>query len=302
MSTKLISRIKSPFAGTGVALITPFCADGSIDFPGLTKVIQHIIKGKCEYIVVMGTTAESPSLSKQEKKEVLAHALAIINGRVPVVYGIGGFNSAEVVNQLITTDLLGVSGILSVSPYYNKPNQRGIYEHYKEVADASPLPILLYNVPGRTAMNMAADTTLKIAHDFPKVVAIKEASGNLEQVMAIIKDRPKDFLLISGDDLLTLPIIASGGEGVISVVANAYPKQFSEMVRLFLSGNFKSGNKIHYELMRITQLFFADGNPGGVKVALAHQKICKAALRLPLYDVNDDVRMEIIAEDKKIRR
>lgn len=203
----------------------------------------------------MGTTAESPSLSKQEKKEVLAHALAIINGRVPVVYGIGGFNTAELVNQLITTDLLGVSGILSVSPYYNKPNQRGIYEHYKEVADASPLPILLYNVPGRTGMNMTADTTLKIAHDFPKVVAIKEASGNLEQVMAIIKDRPKDFLLISGDDLLTLPIIASGGEGVISVVANAYPKQFSEMVRLFLSVNFKSGNKIHYELMRITQLF-----------------------------------------------
>ena len=163
MSTKLISRIKSPFAGTGVALITPFCADGSIDFPGLTKVIQHIIKGKCEYIVVMGTTAESPSLSKQEKKEVLAHALAIINGRVPVVYGIGGFNTAEVVNQLITTDLLGVSGILSVSPYYNKPIQKGIIEHFKLVASYTDLPIILYNVPGRTGSNMSPETTLTLS-------------------------------------------------------------------------------------------------------------------------------------------
>ncbi|HET6990528.1 MAG TPA: 4-hydroxy-tetrahydrodipicolinate synthase [Bacteroidia bacterium] len=300
-STKTISRTKSPFTGTGVAIVTPFNPDGSVDFTALTKVINHIIRGKCEYIVVMGTTGESPTLSKQEKKDILAHAIEVIDGRVPVVYGIGGFNTSEVVNQLITTDLLGVSGILSVAPYYNKPNQRGIYEHYKEVAEVSPLPVILYNVPGRTAMNMTADTTLKIAHDFSKVVAMKEASGNLEQIMAIIKDRPKDFLLISGDDLLTLPIIASGADGVISVVANAYPKKFSEMVRLFLEGNFKAGNKIHYELMRITQLFFADGNPGGVKVALEFQKLCKSHLRLPLYDVNVEVRKAIIAEAKRIK-
>ncbi len=293
--------MKSPFTGTGVAIITPFKSDGSIDFPALTKVIEHIIKGKCEYIVVMGTTGESPVLSKNEKHEILQHAIKIINGRVPVVYGIGGNNTAETVHQLITTDLLGVSGILSVSPFYNKPNQRGLYEHYKEIAEASPLPVILYNVPGRTAMNMTADTTLKLAHDFPRLVAIKEASGNLEQMMAIIKDRPKDFLVISGDDLLTLPIIASGGDGVISVVANAFPKQFSEMVRLFLDGNFKAGNKLHYQLMRVTQLFFADGNPGGVKVALEAQKFIKANLRLPLYPVNEEVRKAIIAETKKFK-
>ncbi len=301
MSSKINSRIKSPFIGTGVAVVTPFKADGSIDFPSLTKVINHIIKGKCEYIVVMGTTGESPALSKQEKKDVLAHAINVIAGRVPIVYGIGGFNTAEVVNQLITTDLLGVSGILSVAPYYNKPNQRGIYEHYKEVADASPLPIILYNVPGRTAMNMHAETTLRIAHDFPRVVAIKEASGSLEQIMHIIRDRPKDFLVISGDDLLTLPIIASGADGVISVVANAFPKQFSEMVRLCLDGNFVDGKKLHYQLMHITQLFFADGNPGGVKVALEAMKLCKANLRLPLFEVNEVVRKAIVSESKKIR-
>ncbi|CAN5848130.1 4-hydroxy-tetrahydrodipicolinate synthase [soil metagenome] len=294
--------MKSPFTGTGVAIITPFKTDGSIDFPALSKVIEHIIMGKCEYIVVMGTTGESPALSKNEKQEVLRYAIEVIAGRVPVVYGIGGNNTAEAVHQLITTDLLGVSGILSVSPFYNKPNQRGIYAHYKEIAEASPLPIILYNVPGRTAMNMSADTTLKLAHDFPRIVAIKEASGSLEQIMSIIKDRPKDFLVISGDDLLTLPIIASGGDGVISVVANAFPKQFSEMVRLFLDGNFKAGNKLHYQLMHITQLFFADGNPGGVKVALEAQKLIKPNLRLPLYAVNDEVRKAIISETKKFKK
>ena len=293
--------MKSPFSGTGVAVITPFKADGSIDFPAFTKVIEHIIKGKCEYLVIMGTTAESPTLSKSEKQDILQHAITVAGGRVPIVYGIGGFNTAEVVQQLITTDLIGVSGILSVSPYYNKPNQRGIYAHYKEVAEASPLPVILYNVPGRTAMNMTADTTLKLAHDFPRIVAVKEASGNLEQIMTIIKDRPKDFMVISGDDLLTLPIIAAGGHGVISVVANAFPKQFSEMVRLFLDGNFKAGNKIHYQLMKVTQLFFADGNPGGVKVSLEARKLIKANMRLPLYPVNDELRKAIIAETRKIK-
>lgn len=295
------SRAKSIFRGTGVAVVTPFKNDGSIDFPALTKVIEHIIKGKCEYIVVMGTTGESPALSKDEKKQVLQHALRTINGRVPVVYGIGGNNTSEVVQQLITTDLVGVSGILSVSPYYNKPNQRGLYEHYKEVADASPLPVILYNVPGRTAMNVTAETTLRLAHDFPRIAAIKEASGNLEQIMAILNGRPDDFLVISGDDLLTLPMIACGADGVISVVANAYPKQFSEMVRRCLAGDFNAAQPLHYQLMRITQLFFADGNPGGVKVSLELQKLCKANLRLPLYPVNDAVKQAIRAEAKKIR-
>jgi 4-hydroxy-tetrahydrodipicolinate synthase len=296
-----MARKISPFTGTGVAVVTPFKTDGSIDYPSLTKIINHIIKGKCEYLVIMGTTGESPALSKEEKKAVLAHALEVNAGRVPVVYGMGGNDTRELVHQLITTDLRGVSGILSVSPYYNKPNQRGLYEHYKEVAEASPLPVILYNVPGRTAMNMTADTTLKLAHDFPRIVGIKEASGNLEQIMVIAKDAPEDFLVISGDDLLTLPMMSFGVSGVISVVANAYPKQYSDMVRLGLKGDFKGATKLHNSLLRITQLFFADGNPGGVKEALAAMKLCKTTVRLPLFEVNESVKKAILAEMKKIR-
>ena len=295
------SRTGNPFRGTGVAVVTPFTNDGQVDFPALTKIIEHIIKGKCEYLVIMGTTGESPALSKKEKKQILAHAISVVDKRVPIVYGIGGNDTAEIVHQLETTDLRGVTGILSVSPFYNKPNQRGLYEHFKAVAEASPLPVILYNVPARTSMNMTAETTLKLAHDFPRIVAIKEASGNLEQVMAIINGRPDDFLVISGDDLLTLPIVAAGGDGVISVVANAYPKTYSEMVRQSLKGDFEAARPLHYKLMRITQLFFADGNPGGVKVALSQMKLCKANLRLPLYPVNENVEKAIKAEMKKLK-
>lgn len=299
--SRSISRIKSPFLGTGVAVVTPFKNDRSIDFPALTKVINHIIKGKCEYLVIMGTTGESPVLSKDEKKQVLAHAIEVTAGRVPVVYGMGGNDTADLVHQLETTDLRGVTGILSVAPFYNKPNQRGLYEHYKAVAEAAPLPVILYNVPGRTAMNLTADTTLKLAHDFPRLVGIKEASGNLEQIMTIIKDAPSDFLVISGDDLLTLPIIASGGVGVISVVANAYPKIYSDMVRHCLSGDFAAAQTLHYKMLRITQLFFADGNPAGVKEAMSAMKLCKTAVRLPLYEVNETVKKGILKEMKRIK-
>lgn len=296
-----LSLPKSPFTGTGVAVVTPFKNDRSVDFPALTKIIDHIIKGKCEYLVIMGTTGESPALSKDEKKQILAHAIEVTNGRVPIVYGIGGNDTAEVVHQLETTDLRGVTGILSVSPYYNKPNQRGIYEHYRAVAEAAPLPVILYNVPGRTGMNMTAETTLRLAHDFPRFVATKEASGNIEQIMAIIKDRPKDFLVISGDDLLTLPLIASGAVGVISVVANAFPKKYSDMVRLCLNGDFAGASKLHYELMRVTQLFFADGNPGGVKEALNAMKLCKPFVRLPLFEVNEAVKKGVSSEVRKLK-
>lgn len=288
-------------SGTGVAVVTPFLKDGNVDYPGLTNVINHIIKGKCEYLVIMGTTAESPTLNKQEKKDVLKHALKVAAGRVPVVYGVGGNNTAEVCAQLEHTDFSGVTAILSVAPFYNKPNQRGLYEHYKAVANSSPLPVIMYNVPGRTGMNMTAETTLKLAHDFPRLVAMKEASGNLEQIMAIIKDAPKDFLVISGDDLLTLPMIASGAHGVISVVANAFPRRFSDMVRYSLAGDFAKARPLHYDLMRVTQLFFADGNPGGVKVSLEVQKLCKAHVRLPLYAVNDSVHAGIVKETRKLR-
>ncbi len=294
-------KTQNALAGTGVAVVTPFLKDGSVDYPSLTNVINHIVKGKCEYLVIMGTTAESPALNKDEKKAILQHAIKVAAGRVPVVYGIGGYNTSEVCESLEHTDLTGVTAILSVSPFYNKPNQRGLYEHYKAVANSSPLPVIMYNVPGRTGMNMTADTTLKLAHDFPRLVAMKEASGNLEQIMAIIKDAPKDFLTISGDDLLTLPILAAGGHGVISVVANAFPRKFSDMVRYSLAGDFAKARLLHYDLMKVTQLFFADGNPGGVKASLEAQKICKAYLRLPLMPVNDAVHAGIVKETKRLR-
>ncbi len=295
------SKKKSPLIGTGVAVVTPFEKNGKVDFPALTKVINHIIKGKCEYLVIMGTTGEAPTLKKKEKMEVLKHAIKLAKGKVPVVYGVGGNSTSEVADALEHTDFSGVSAILSVAPYYNKPNQRGLYEHYKVVAETSPLPVIMYNVPARTGMNMTADTTLKLAHDFPRLVAMKEASGNMEQIMAVIKDRPSDFLVISGDDLLTLPLIAAGAQGVISVVANAFPKQYSEMVRLCLAGDFSKATKLHYSLMKVTQLFFADGNPGGVKVSLEAQKLCRADVRLPLMGVNDQIRLGIIKETKKLK-
>lgn len=294
-------RPKNVLTGTGVAVVTPFLKSGKVDFDGLTNVINHIIKGKCEYIVIMGTTGESPTLSKEEKKAIVQHAISVTNKRVPVVYGVGGNHTGEVCDALEHTDFSGVSAVLSVAPYYNKPNQRGLYEHYKAIAQSSPLPVIMYNVPGRTGMNMTADTTLKLAHDFPRLVAMKEASGNLEQIMAIMKDAPKDFLLISGDDLLTLPMIAAGAQGVISVVANAFPRKFSDMVRHCLDGNFAKARPLHYDLMRVTQLLFVDGSPGGVKVSLEAQKLCRADLRLPLMPVNDSVRAAIIAETKKLR-
>ncbi|TND08496.1 MAG: dihydrodipicolinate synthase [Bacteroidetes bacterium] len=296
-----MASIHNKLRGTGVAVVTPFRKDGSVDFPALSKVVEHIVKGKCEYIVALGTTGESVTLDKQEKESVFRHIVDVVNKRVPVVIGIGGNNTAELVHQMETGWLVGADAILSVSPYYNKPNQRGIYEHYRSLSQAAPLPIILYNVPGRTASNITAETTLKLAGDFKNIVATKEASGNLEQIMTIIRNRPKDFLVISGDDLLTLPTVASGGDGVISVVANAFPKDFSEMVRLALKNKMPEARKLHYKLLRITQLFFADGNPGGVKVALEAKKLCGATLRQPLWPVNDTLRAEIIAETKKIR-
>jgi len=296
-----MAAIHSKLKGTGVAVVTPLKKDGSLDLASFSKVIEHIVRGKCEYLVVLGTTGESVTLSKQEKETVFRHAVEVVNKRVPVVIGIGGNNTAEIVHQLETGWLVGADAVLSVSPYYNKPSQRGIYEHYRVVAEASPLPVILYNVPGRTSSNMTADTTLKLAHDFKNIVAMKEASGNFEQIMTIINHRPKDFLLISGDDLITLPIMACGGDGVISVLANACPRDFSQMVRLCLAGKFSEARKLHYKLMRLTQLLFADGSPGGVKIALEALKLCQANLRQPLWPVNDELKKQIVAEMKKLR-
>jgi 4-hydroxy-tetrahydrodipicolinate synthase len=275
------------FKGTGVAIVTPFNKDLTIDYKSLGKLIDFIIKGGVEYVVVLGTTGESVTLSKEEKLSVVAHVVENVNKRVPIVLGLGGNNTQEIISSFKkTSDFNQMDAILSVSPYYNKPNQRGIYQHYKAISEASPLPIILYNVPGRTASNISADTTIKLATEFKNIVAIKEASGNLEQCMKIIKYKPKNFTVISGDDVLTLPMIACGAEGVISVVANAFPKDYSEMTRQILAGNVKEAQKLHYKLTDIIEQLFVDGNPAGIKAVLEMMKICTANVRLPLVKVN----------------
>jgi 4-hydroxy-tetrahydrodipicolinate synthase len=276
----------SKFKGTGVAIVTPFTKDGNVDFKSLERLVNFIIKGGVEYVVVMGTTGESVTLSKEEKSSVVEHVIETVDRRVPIVLGLGGNNTQEIISSLKKESFAHIDALLSVSPYYNKPNQRGIYQHYRAIAEASPLPVILYNVPGRTASNITADTTLKLAEEFKNIIAIKEASGNLEQCMKIIKYRPKDFLVISGDDALTLPILACGGDGVISVVANAFPGDFSEMTREMMAGNLKDAQKLHYKLTDIIEQLFADGNPAGIKAVLEMMKICPSNVRLPLVKVN----------------
>ncbi|MBN8702122.1 MAG: 4-hydroxy-tetrahydrodipicolinate synthase [Bacteroidetes bacterium] len=280
--------------GTGVAIVTPFEKNGDVDYVALTKLIEHLLRGKVEYLVVLGTTGESVTLSKEEKTKIVGHVKKVVRKRVPIVIGIGGNNTLEVIETIKHTDFAGIEAILSVSPYYNKPTQQGIYEHYKAIAQSTLMPIILYNVPGRTGSNIAAETTLRLANDFKNIIGIKEASANLEQQhMKIIRDKPTNFLVISGDDALTLPVIACGGDGVISVVANAYPKDFSDMVRLSLKGDFVKARKLHYKLTEFIDLLFADGSPGGIKEALVRLGIGKNYLRLPLQSPNNAVIAKI---------
>tara|TARA_B100001115_G_C15840044_1_gene420910 strand:+ start:439 stop:1335 length:897 start_codon:yes stop_codon:yes gene_type:complete len=287
------------FRGTGVALVTPFQANLEIDFSALDKLVNHCIEGGVEYLVVMGTTGENPVLSKQEKRQVLDAVIKSNGQRVPVVYGVGGNHTAALVEELKSFDFTGVSAILSVSPYYNKPTQEGIYQHYKTLSENSPLPIILYNVPGRTGSNMSADTTLRLARDFDNIIAIKEASGDLNQVMKIINERPEGFKVISGDDNLTLPMIALGGDGVISVSGQAFPKVFTDMVRKALAGDITTARPGHYQLYDITNMLFAEGNPGGVKHTLKLQGIMEAYMRQPLWPISDALAAQIEGEMKK---
>lgn len=279
--------------GTGVAIVTPFTKKGSVDTAALTQVVKHLHNGQVEYIVILGTTGESVTLSKEEKKVVIDTVIKANAKKLPLVLGIGGNNTAEVIETIKTTDLKPFEAILSVAPYYNKPTQEGYYQHYKAVSKSTNKDIILYNVPGRTGSNVAWETQIRIAKDFKNIVATKEASGNMEQIMKIIKNCPKDFLVISGDDNLTLPIIAAGGHGVISVVANAFPKDYSEMVRLSLKHKFTEAQKLHYGLIDITDQLFADGNPGGIKYALSLLKKCEPYVRLPLVDPNDKVKQTL---------
>lgn len=279
--------------GMGVALVTPFNQDGSIDFTGLEKLINYQIDNACNYLVVMGTTGESATLSSSEKQEVLDFAIKINSGRLPIVYGVGGNNTLAVCEQLSSLNTEGIDAVLSVSPYYNKPTQEGIYQHYKAVSAATKLPIIVYNVPGRTSSNLTAATTLRLANDFGNIVAVKEASGNLEQVMNIIQNRPKDFLVISGDDAITLPMIAAGGDGVISVVGNAFPKDFSAMVQHALNNEIEKAREFHYKVYDIIDLLFCEGNPGGIKEACAEIELMENNLRLPLVNVSSATAAKI---------
>lgn len=275
------------FQGLGVALITPFHANGDIDHAALTKVIEHQIGGGVDFLVVMGTTGESATITGGEKKQLLAHVIEVVHRRVPIVFGIGGNNTAEVIEQLENCDMEGVDAVLSVSPYYNKPTQEGIYRHYMALAQVSRRPIILYNVPGRTMSNISAETTLRLARDSKNIIGIKEASGNLDQVGLILKHRPKDFLVISGDDALTLPILAMGGDGVISVVGNALPEEFARLVHAAIKGDFEAAREEHLKLIELITLLFVEGNPGGIKEVLKSLGLCDVHMRLPLVPVSE---------------
>jgi 4-hydroxy-tetrahydrodipicolinate synthase len=272
--------------GTGVALVTPFKKDLSIDFDALENIIDHVIRGGVEYVVALGTTGEAPTLSGEEKKQIYTFVTDKVKGRVKCVAGIGGNNTADVVETIKAFDFSKYDAMLSVSPYYNKPNQEGIYLHYMELAKASPKPIIIYNVPGRTGSMISASTTLRLAHSSTKFIATKEASGKAEQFMDILHGKSSDFAVISGDDNLTLPFLAMGMSGVISVIANAYPKDFSEMVRLGLKGDFEAAKTLHFKLYEVMKTIFLDGSPGGVKVLLNEMGLCENIVRLPLAPVN----------------
>jgi len=286
------------FKGSGVALVTPFQQDDRIDFTALKQLVQLQLDGGTDFLVVQGTTGESPTLSADEKRQVLDTVLEVNNGKLPIVYGIGGNNTVGLEANFKHLPK-GVDGILSVSPYYNKPIQKGIVAHFKAVASYTDLPIILYNVPGRTGSNMSVETTLELA-EISNVVAVKEASGNMEQIMDIIRQRKPDFGVLSGDDNLTMPLIAAGADGVISVVANAFPERFSQMVHAAMSGDLALAKAAHYDLFAVTKMFFEEGNPGGVKVALAQRGLMQETMRLPLFPVSDGLRTRIQAETKRI--
>jgi len=280
--------MKTELRGTGVAMVTPFNKDKSIDYKGLANLIEYLIDGGVEFLVSMGTTGESAVLSTEEKLEVVAFSKDKINGRLPFVVGIGGNNTAAVVAQIKATDFTGVDAILSVSPAYNKPTQEGIYQHFKAISDACPVDIILYNVPGRTSSNMSAETTLRLANDFTNIVSVKEASGDMEQIMQILRDKPSGFKVLSGDDALTLPMVLMGAEGVISVQAMAQPKEFSEMVRQGLKGDLEKSRALHYPQLEIIDNLFAEGNPAGVKACLKIKGVCDDYVRLPLVAISSE--------------
>ncbi|MBY0349135.1 MAG: 4-hydroxy-tetrahydrodipicolinate synthase [Hydrotalea flava] len=279
--------------GTGVAIITPFTAQKAVDYPALGRVIEHIISGGAEYIVTLGTTGETPTLTKDEKIEIVHFTFEKVNNRIPVVVGIGGNNTQSVIDDVQSYPLEKAAAILSAAPYYNKPSQQGIYEHYKAIAQSAPKPVILYNVPGRTGRNITAATTLRLAHEVPNIAGMKEASGDFQQCMDILRDRPSDFLVVSGDDAISLPLIALGMDGVISVAANAFPKEFSTMIRYCLDGNFNLAKPLHFKLLQAFDYMFVENNPAGVKAFMHHLTLIENSVRLPVVPVSTELDQKI---------
>jgi len=285
---------KSIFKGTGVALITPFHKHGTVDFTSLGKIIEHVIANGINYVVALGTTAETPTLTEKEKLAVVDFVIETVDKRVPIVVGVGGNNTQKLIEEVKAFNFDGVDALLSVAPYYNKPQQKGLYLHFKSIVEVSPIPVIIYNVPGRTGVNISAETTLALAKDVKEIIGIKEASGNIPQIMEIIKNKPKDFLVISGDDALTLPLISCGADGVISVAANAFPREFSEMVQFAMSTNCKKAKELHYKLLDFFNVIFEDGSPAGIKAVMERLELCQNNLRLPLVKVNKNTQANII--------
>lgn len=281
------------FFGTGVALITPFKSDLSVDYDALKKLVSYNIDNGTDYLVVSGTTGESVTVTKEEKKKITKTVIEVNNGRLPIVLGIGGNNTGAVIDEIRTTDLSQIDAILSVSPYYNKPTQEGLYQHFKAIAEVSPVPIIVYNVPGRTSKNMMPETTIRLANDFKNIIAVKEAGNSVHQYLQLLKDKPKDFLVISGDDDLALGVVLAGGAGVISVIGQALPKQFCKMIKLGLQGKAKEAYDIHFKLMDITGYIFEENNPAGVKAVLEALGLARDNVRLPLVVASDGLKAKI---------
>ena len=293
--------MQNVFHGLGIALITPFKEDGSIDYDALVSLVEYQLANGADFFCILATTGEAPCLTREEKDELTRVVKKVVNGRVPILKYCGGNNTAAVVDEIKTTDWQGIDGILSICPYYNKPSQEGLYQHFKAIAQDSPLPIVMYNVPGRVGVNMTAETTVRIASEFDNVVAIKEASGNLEQVDEIIKNKPKHFEVISGDDALTFPMIASGAAGVISVIGNALPKEFSRMIRLEFNGEYDAARIIHHQFTELYKLLFVDGNPAGCKALLNDMGMIENVLRLPLVPTRIETKQKMNDILKKMR-
>ncbi|MBO7570982.1 MAG: 4-hydroxy-tetrahydrodipicolinate synthase [Bacteroidales bacterium] len=293
--------MNSKFFGTGVALVTPFDINGNVDYVAFARLLSNVVDGGVDYVLVMGTTGETPCLSAEERHKVIDFAKREIAGRVPIMVGMSGNNTSDLLDSIRNFDFSGIDGLLTASPFYNKPVQNGLYAHFAHVAEVSPVPVILYNIPGRTGVNISPETICRLARDFDNIIAVKEASGSVDQIMRVVENKPERFTVISGDDGLTLPLMAAGVKGVISVVANAFPRELSQMVKLALNGDFEQARKLHYKLLPTVRLMFAEGNPAGVKAYLSQMGVIQNVLRLPLVNVSDDLFARIANDIERLK-